>query len=155
MKPSLWHSWCCVGHWPILGLKMHSGFSCLSAGTRLQLLLRTRHRIVIHSIFGYEFTKTALFLTDGCVMYFTLQRERAKLLPKAFLWDVWIIIETGPNPWLPDELTLCRALRKGKSIPHLDGLSEKSDVLITLLANLGLQSILGWVLWQVLTLTLF
>ena len=20
MKPSLWHSWCCVGHWPILGV---------------------------------------------------------------------------------------------------------------------------------------
>lgn len=77
--------------------------------TRLQLFLRTWRCIITHSIFGCEFTKTALFLPDGCVMYVTLRRERAKLLPKVFLWNVCIIIEAGPNPLLPDELTLCRA----------------------------------------------
>lgn len=53
------------------------------------------------------------------------------------------MIEARPDPLPSDELTLCRAERKGKSIFHLDGLSEKSDVLITLLANAVLQSILG------------
>lgn len=53
------------------------------------------------------------------------------------------MIEARPDPWPSDELTLCRTQRTGKSILHLDGLSENSDVLITLLANAGLQSILG------------
>lgn len=72
IKPFLWYSWCWLGNWPTLGLKTCSVFSCLTTGARIQFFLRTWHRVVINSIFDYDFTKDSSFTGGGCAKYCSL-----------------------------------------------------------------------------------
>lgn len=121
-------------------------------------LLGSRHGIIIGNV-NYDFAKDRFSPQMG-IFYISFYQEKKKWnhnhsLPKALLRRAQII-EPRPVVFLRRRLGTGIKLREKEHRVNMPfRLSLKNRISIPLLTNAELQSILGWILWQVLKVMIF